>query len=571
MPSPWKQNVAAVAGGALAFAGSALAVDSVKGKLGDLVLGKCTAADGNTLPGAECGYAIVPLDYTNPSAGVAKIALGRYNATASPRKGVVFVNPGGPGGPGVDLATAAGRYFQELIGEDWDILGFDPRGIGLSEPQTKCFLGNGSREAFLANTVLDRGYDVSPNLADPGNRPHLIQTQRDANALYQAQFEVCKQTMGETIKYAGTTSVVRDIDYINTLIAGNGSLINFYGLSYGTVMGQYLVNVFPNRVGRVVIDGVVDADAWANKPPYQQLHSWLNSTDAAYKIFFQECSKAGPSQCPLAKKQNEDPNAIMGRVEDFVNGLYAKPLAVPNAPLPGILTNGRARLFILGGLEFPEGWPGIAKGLAAAMNGDGSTMLNTVDTKDLLDLERSAVSCNDQRPFAPPSAETIVDAGIQTLKSVSRFFWSVIISEPDSGCQYWPVTPPERYLGPWNKTLNNPILIISNTHDPATPLVNGQLVHSYLPKSSALLVQNGVGHTSTALTSKCTIQSTRAFFANGTLPAAGTVCQVDESPFPMASKSTSSNAKNLAASVRGSRLSDYIYRGINSKALRNLP
>ena len=307
-------------------------------------------------------------------------------------------------------------------------------------------------------------------MADPGNRPHLIQTQRDANALYQAQSEICKQTMGETIKYAGTTSVVRDIDYINTLIAGKGSLINFYGLSYGTVMGQYLVNVFPKRVGRVVIDGVVDADAWANKQPYQQLHSWLNSTDAAYKIFFQECSKAGPSQCPLAKKQDEDPNAIMGRVEDFVNGLYAKPLAVPNAPLPGILTNGRARLFILGGLEFPEGWPGIAKGLAAAMNGDGSTMLNTVDTKDLLDMERSAVSCNDQRPFAPPSAETIVDAGIETLKSVSRFFWSVIISEPDSGCQYWPVTPPERYLGPWNKTLNNPILIISNTVSPVDGL-----------------------------------------------------------------------------------------------------
>ena len=330
-------------------------------------------------------------------------------------------------------------------------------------PQTKCFTANGSREAFLANTVLDRGYDVSPDLADPGNRPNLIQSQRDANTLYQAQSQICNQTMGETIRYAGTMSVVRDIDYINTLLAGNGSLINFYGLSYGTVMGQYLVNVFPDRVGRVVIDGVVDADAWANKPPYQQLHSWLNSTDAAYKIFFQECSKAGPSECALAKKQGEDPDTIMGRVEDFVNGLYEKPLAVPNAQLPGILTNGRARLFILGGLEGPDGWPGIAKGLAAAINGDGSTILNAVNTKDLLDMERSAVSCNDQQPFAPPSAETIVDAGIETLKSVSRFFWSVIISEPDSGCQYWPVTPPERYLGPWNKTLNNPILIISNT------------------------------------------------------------------------------------------------------------
>ena len=329
-------------------------------------------------------------------------------------------------------------------------------------PQTKCFPANGSREAFIANTVLDRGYDISPNLTDASNRFHLIETQRDANTLYQAQFEVCNQTMGETIRYAGTTSVVRDIDYINTLLAGNGSLINFYGLSYGTVMGQYLVNMFPDRVGRVVIDGVVDADAWANKPPYLQLSSWLNSTDAVYKIFFEECVKAGPSLCPLATTNNEDPNTIMSRVEDFVNGLYEKPLAVPNAALPGILTNGRARLFILSGLEFPQTWPTIAAGLAAGMAGDGSAMLNKVNTKDLVDLERSAVSCNDQKPFSPPSAETIVDVGLKTIEKVSRFFFSVIVSEPDSGCQFWPVTPPERYLGPFNKTLNNPILIISN-------------------------------------------------------------------------------------------------------------
>ena len=166
--------------------------------------------------------------------------------------------------------------------------------------------------------MLDRGYDISPNLTDASNRFHLIETQRDANALYQAQFEVCNQTMGETIRYAGTTSVVRDIDYINTLLAGNDSLINFYGLSYGTVMGQYLINIFPDRVGRIVIDGVVDADAWANEAPYQQLPNWLNSTDAVYKLMFEECAKAGPSACALATKENEDPNDIMTRVEDFV-------------------------------------------------------------------------------------------------------------------------------------------------------------------------------------------------------------------------------------------------------------
>ncbi|TBU51516.1 TAP-like protein-domain-containing protein [Dichomitus squalens] len=552
----WKHNLGALfAGGALALAGSTASVPPVQGSVGELFFGNCT--DNHALPGAECGYAIVPLDYTNSSAGVAKIALGRYNATASPRKGVVFVNPGGPGGPGVNLATEAGSFFQELIGEDYDIIGFDPRGIGLSEPQTKCFPKNGSREAFIANTVLDRGYDVSPNLTDPYNRFHLIETQRDANALYQAQFQVCAQTMGETIKYAGTTSVVRDIDFITTLLEGTDSLINFYGFSYGTVMGQYLVNVFPDRVGRVVIDGVVDADSWANKAPYQQLHQWLNSTDATYEVFIAECAKAGPASCALAQKDNEDPEDILDRVERWIDGLYDAPLAVPNATRPGILTNGRARLFIEGGLESPTGWPQIAAGLAEAMRGDGAAVLNVVNTRELVDLERSAVSCNDQRPFAPPTAETIVDAGLEVLKHVSRFFWSVIIAEPDSGCQYWPVTPPERYLGPWNKTLNNPILIISNTHDPATPLVNGEAVHGYLPNSSALLVQNGPGHTSNALTSRCTIRSTRAYFANGTLPAAGTVCEVDQSPFPPPSDST---APATAAASAKMRVLDHIHR-----------
>ncbi|TBU37821.1 TAP-like protein-domain-containing protein [Dichomitus squalens] len=506
----------------------------------------------------------MPLDYTNSSAGVAKIALGRYNATASPRKGAVFFNPGGPGGTGVYLATQLGASFQEFVGEDYDIIGFDPRGIGLSEPQTKCFTGNGSRQAFIANTVLDRGYDVSPNLTDPFNRYHLIETQRDANALYQAQFQVCAQTMGETIKYAGTTSVVRDIDYINTILEGNNSLINFYGFSYGTVMGQYLVNIFPDRVGRVVIDGVADADSWANKAPYQQLPVWLNSTDATYKLFYSECAKAGPTACALATKENEDPNDIFNRVEDWIDSLYETPLAVPNATLPGILTNGRARLFIEGGLEAPLGWPQIALGLAEAMLGDGSTMLNAVNEKDLVDLERSAVSCNDQKPFGLLKPETVVDAGLAALQSVSRFFFSVLVAEPDSGCQYWPVTPPERYLGPWNHTLNNPILIVSNTHDPVTPLVNGQAVHSYLADSSGLLIQNSPGHTSQALQSTCTKQHLRAYFANGTLPTPGTVCEVEESPFPPPSNSTASSIIGSAAIATSAnskmRISDTIHR-----------
>ncbi|KAI0752659.1 TAP-like protein-domain-containing protein [Daedaleopsis nitida] len=503
-------------------------VSPVQGKPGDLVFSPCPA--NSSIPGAECGYAIVPLDYTNPDAGVAKIALGRYNATSSTRKGSVLFNPGGPGGEGVGLATQAGAGLQQIIGEEYDIIGFDPRGIGQTEPATQCFPTPEARDAFIANTVLDRGYDVSPNVTDPFNRYHLIQLQRDAEALYKTQFAICGQNMGDQLRYMGTTTVVRDIDYITTLLDGKDALINFYGLSYGTVIGQYLVNMLPDRVGRVVIDGVVDANAWANVPPYKWYRTWLDATDSVYQLFFDDCAKAGPSACALAKA-NETGEDIFNRVEAFVANLYDQPMPAPNATNPGVLTNGRARLFLLSILEVPNSWPTMASWLASALAGDPTFVMNAVSPGQFPDLERSGVSCNDQMPFTAPTPEETIDEAIDVYKTVTRFNFAVTVAEADSGCQYWPVTPPERYSGPWNATTKNPVLIVSNTHDPVTPLTNGKLVQSMLI-SSALLVQDGPGHTSFALASTCTILNTRAFFANGTLPAEGTVCPIDGGPFP---------------------------------------
>ncbi|EIW53437.1 uncharacterized protein TRAVEDRAFT_74763 [Trametes versicolor FP-101664 SS1] len=504
-------------------------------------------------PGAECGYAIVPLDYLNTSAGVAKIALGRYKATASNRKGSVFLNPGGPGGAGKRLATMSGAYFQRLVGEEYDMIGFDPRGIGETEPKTACFSSPEAHAAFVSNTVLDRGYDVGPNLTDPLNRYHLIEQQRDADALWKAQFEICAQTMGDQLKYMGTSTVARDIDYITTLLEGQDALINFYGLSYGTVIGQYLVNMFPDRVGRVVIDGVVDAIAWATLPAYKWERLWQTSTDEAYKILFSDCARAGPSQCALAKSDDDKAADILTRVEAFLEKLYHEPLAVPNALSPGILTNGRARLFLLGALESPSSWPGAARAFAQAMDGDGTAVLNGLShTQYLSDLERSAVSCNDNKPFKAPTPEEVIDEQLDVLKHLTRFALAVVVAEPDAGCQYWPVTPPERFLGPWNHTLRNPVLIISNTADPATPLSSGKLVHETLGNSSSLLVQDSPGHCSLALPSFCTIRHLRAFFANGTLPKAGTVCKVDASPFPQLGnmKAYSAEEEEILESVR---------------------
>ncbi|KAH9928003.1 TAP-like protein-domain-containing protein [Epithele typhae] len=502
----------------------------VGARVGDVAWGPC-GADEHAVPGAECGYAIVPLDYSDEGAGVAKIALGRYNATGT-RKGSLFINPGGPGGSGVRLATRAGPYMQSIVGAGYDIVGFDPRGIGKTEPETRCFTEPGSRLAFLQNTVLERGFDTSANFSDPINRARLIEAQRDANALFQTQFAVCTKTLENTIRYMGTTTVARDIDYMTTLLDGEDAMINFYGWSYGTVIGQYLANMFPHRVGHIAIDGMVDAEQWTTDSPYKWFNGgWLSSTDNVYDLFFEDCAKAGPSGCALAKTEDEDPADIKARMESFVNGLLERPLPVPNATHPGILTQGRVRYFQLDMLCSPLSWPTAASSLAAALAGDASAILDAVAVSGSADLQRSAVTCNDVAPFAPPPAEAVVDA-LLAASRISRFAFAIVTHEPDNGCEFWPVAPPERFAGPWNATLRAPILIVSNTLDPDTSLANGRAVRKRMGKNAGMVVQNGPGHCSLALPSACTVRHMRAYFADNTLPPDDTLCEVDVPPFP---------------------------------------
>ncbi|EMD36744.1 hypothetical protein CERSUDRAFT_114655 [Gelatoporia subvermispora B] len=482
-------------------------------------------------PGTECGYILVPLDYFNQSAGVAQIALGKYKAKTQPSKGSVFVNPGGPGGSGKLFATGAGPLLQRVIGPEYDIIGFDPRGIHDTLPQTECFPTPADYLAFKAHTPLERGYDVHPNFT-ASNRAQLVRTQRELDALTEAQFAVCEKNMGHLLRYMGTASVVRDIDFMATAFGGEDVLINFWGGSYGTILGQYLVNMLPHRVGRVVIDGVADAVAWSSEPYYKWYREWLSSTEDTYRIFASECAEAGPALCALAEADDTGAD-ITSRMESFVDGLYFEPMPVPDADEPGMLTYGLARRHLLEMLYTPLAWPRLAENFAQAINGNGTALLNALQlvSSYFNDLARSAVSCNDNEPFAPPDPEAVVDELLGVTKEVSRFAFAAVTAEPDAGCQYWPVTPPERFDGPWNHTLKNPILIVSNTADPITPIVSGRLVNSLLPQSSRLLVQDSPGHCSLNLPSLCTAKYVKSYYRDGELPPEGAVCKPDVTPF----------------------------------------
>ncbi|KAJ7032625.1 hypothetical protein C8F04DRAFT_958675 [Mycena alexandri] len=184
----------------------------------------------------------VPKDYFDPTAGTASIAIARFRATKHPKKGTVFLNPGGPGSSGTRLATQA---FANLIGEDWELLGWDPRGINRTSPQVQCFDSQIDFNLFVANTVLEHGFTVAftSNLSDPVIEAQLVEQSREYLVLQKTQAELCAKNMGNELRYMGTATVVRDLDIMAKIFDGEDGKINYWGTSYGSVLGAYLVNM----------------------------------------------------------------------------------------------------------------------------------------------------------------------------------------------------------------------------------------------------------------------------------------------------------------------------------------
>ncbi|TDL21518.1 hypothetical protein BD410DRAFT_829026 [Rickenella mellea] len=498
----------------------------------------------DTRRGVECGSVIVPLDYFNVSKGKSAIAFARSKAAKSPRKGTLFLNPGGPGASARLMAGDDG-YAASIVGPHYDLIGFDPRGIGETFPKVQCFPDPLGREIFVSDTVFEQGFTVSSNLSDPAMRERVITQQREWLAMKKTQAELCAANMGDSLRYMGTATVVRDIEFMTRLFDGEDAPINYWGGSYGSILCAYLVNMFPDRVGRVGIDAIANPVLWAGKPSHFWHRDSVAYTEDTYQIFLNSCSQAGPDLCALAKFAGENPGKIERRIDQFLDKLYDEPLSVPHARRPGVLTAGGVRALMFIHLLSQYYWPSFSKMLSEAMSGNGTLILNKLlllysglplpDLSYGSDLSRLAVTCLDSPPPETeadyPNAQELADIGLGTLKDVSRHFgMSVSISEPDGGCQFWPVRGPERFVGPWNHTLRNPILIVSNIADPVTPIASGRLLNSLLANSSRLLIVNAPGHGSPP--SRCVTRIHREYFTNGTLPPNEFVCEPDELPFP---------------------------------------
>ncbi|KAJ7472025.1 hypothetical protein FB451DRAFT_1399312 [Mycena latifolia] len=184
---------------------------------------------------------------------------------------------GGPGESGTGLASPE---VADLLGDDWDLLGFDPRGIKmtLSGLEIVCTT---DYDFFVANTVLQQGFTVasSSNLSNPALEQQLVEQAREFLVLKQSQAELCAKNMGNELRYMGTATVVRDMDFMAKFFDGEDDKINYWAGSYGSILGAYLVNMLPARAGFVVIDAIVDPVSWSTEPSHKWPINWLASAE----------------------------------------------------------------------------------------------------------------------------------------------------------------------------------------------------------------------------------------------------------------------------------------------------
>ncbi|KAH8929433.1 alpha/beta-hydrolase [Atractiella rhizophila] len=487
---------------------------------------------------------------------------GRYRAKGK-RLGSVLCNPGtitpvnqseiadvslgGPGAPGKGLATQAGRYIANEVGPDYDVIGFDPRGVGETLPSLACFKTNGlSYTNFVANSPIANGYDV---ISTSTNAERVLQNQlQQSDQLYSTMFGFCRESLGREGAYMGTTLVVRDMDFITKALDGEDALMSTVILCSGSRLSQELwfhpwtipdCNVSSSHRPRLTskFQGSMKDRA----------KGWLSSTEVAYSRFLGGCMEAGPYRCALASLANSAAGLRL-LIDETRRKYYYSPLPIFHPTKPGYLRSGTLDIFLLLMLEIPATWQAHAQALYDLIGqGDGSAVYAASLGFDaaLKDLERSGVSCNDQmlgkgRAAEPNSADVAREMS-SVLREVSDIGMAMFSTERDQGCGHWPWNPPERFVGPWNVTLRSPILILSNLADPITPVSAGhhsgddgaaKKLSATLGKSSRLVLQDAPGHSTKSTYSRCTLSIVQRYWRHGELPADGVVCPIDQELFP---------------------------------------
>ena len=436
----------------------------------------------------ECARLAVPLDYADPEGASIELSVLRVPARSDEQRvGSLVVNPGGPGGSGVDYASNADSYFGSELQQAFDIVGFDPRGVGRSTP---------------VDCLTDRQLD-SFVAADPD--PDTAAERQRADRLLARFGAGCVARSGDLAEHMSTVEAARDIDVLRAAL-GDGKL-SYFGASYGTFLGATYADLFPGRVGRMVLDGALDPSVSSLRLNLVQAKGF----ETALRAYVGACVDRG--DCFLGGSVD----AGARRIRALLDQIERDPLRAGGRTL----YEGNAVLGVWAPLYNENFWPTLDVALRAAFGGDGTILLSLSDsyvsrgadgyTNNSLEA-LYAVNCLDHDD-AIPSAD--VDQYVRRFEKVSPTFGR-IFAYSLSSCAEWPIHT-GRVPEPIQAAGAPPILVVGTTRDPATPLEWAESLADQLD-SGVLVRRDGDGHTGYLAGNGCVDSAVESYLVSGTVP-----------------------------------------------------
>lgn len=446
--------------------------------------------------GFDCTDVTAPLDWEDPGKGEITLSVVRHRAEGTP-VGSLLTNPGGPGASGVDLILNSLDYAvgADLI-ENFDVIGFDPRGVGTSTAVT-CYDAPQMDEYLYSIPAAARG---------------TAEWEAELLDSHKAFAEACDANSGGILPYITTVNAARDMDLIRAVLGDKQ--LNYLGYSYGTFLGATYAKLYPEKAGRLVLDGAIDPAV----PGLEVGATQALGFESALRAYMQDCLDSG--ECPFN-----------GTVNEAMTDLGALLASVDSTPLKSgdgrMLGADSLMTAIIAALYSQDSWGYLTQALDEALQGDPTSALFLADfyngrengtyTDNSAEAFR-AYNCMDYPVEDDPAAEAAIDAKIAQGAPTIAPYWT----GPDS-CSVWPY-PPTGTRGEIKAEGAGPILVIGTTNDPATPYEWSESLANQL-EEGILITRVGEGHTGYNKGNACVDDAVEAFLLDDVVPEDGLRCE----------------------------------------------
>ncbi|MEH3088707.1 MAG: alpha/beta hydrolase [Microbacterium arborescens] len=456
---------------------------------------QCNGADSGSY---DCTTVRAPRDWADPSSGEIELAIVRRAAGSGNAIGSLLVNPGGPGASGYDLIADSAQFaVGSTLASSYDVIGFDPRGVGRSTA-VACFDAAGTDAYFFGIPAAPRG---------------TPEWEAELNTRNQEFAAACEQNSGGILPYVTTQFAARDMDLIRAVLGDEK--LNYLGYSYGTFLGATYAQLYPDRVGRLVLDGAIDPSV----PSLDVSTTQAVGFESALRAFMADCLET--QNCPFR-----------GTVDEAMSDLGTLLASVDAAPLTA--TDGR-RLgadslltAVIAALYSQDNWSILRQAIAQALTGNADTAFLLADFyygrtragqyENNSSEAFRAYNCMDYPDDVSDEAEAASRARLAAEAPTVAPYWEGV-----DACAVWPY-PPTGTRDAITADGAAPMIVIGTTNDPATPYEWSVSLAQQL-SSGVLITREGEGHTGFLKGNACVDAAVESFFVDGTVPEDGLVCR----------------------------------------------